>query len=203
MLDMYRSLHHVTKLASEHWPTKSQVPEPLPVIEPEQEAAYHMRVGLHPDNIKTVEEQLFQHVWGISTNRTGAAYYTSDHPVTTHSLDATRRIDPGIGTYGVEVSLPLSPHYLLSIVERKWISHYLPQLLNRDGCMWRSHSIDNVTFYRSLQVRDSYRFVYAPVDDFALAREMCTTHPELREPERPQWTTKWAGRTVYGPADGD
>jgi hypothetical protein len=106
-----------------------------------------------------------------------------------------------LGTFGVEVALPLAPHLLLHMVEREWAEqHYLP-LMFRDGYVWNLPAFpESAMFYRSLQVRDSYRFVYgcAP-EDFELAAEMCTTHPDLREPDRPRTVAMLGGKQIYGP----
>jgi hypothetical protein len=100
------------------------------------------------------------------------------------------------------VSIALSPTCSLSLLDRKWALDHAPSFIVRDGQIWGGHIPDTVTFCRSLQVRDSYRFVYSDSkDDFALAEEICTAQPELRVPGRPRMIVMMGGEVIYGPDD--
>ncbi|HEX8670925.1 MAG TPA: DUF4238 domain-containing protein, partial [Longimicrobium sp.] len=163
LLDLHRAMYEASKI----W---TDVPElqGIPATpDPKELALHHLRSGLNPEKVKQTAETLHDHVWGLTVNRTGSPYYTSDHPLVLHSHEPRPGRGSGLGTFGVEVALPLAPHLLLHMVEREWAEqHYLP-LMFRDGYVWNLPAFpESAMFYRSLQVRDSYRFVYgcAPED---------------------------------------
>jgi hypothetical protein len=54
-----------------------------------------------------------------------------------------------------------------------------------------------------MQVSSSHRFVYArSLEDVDFAEEVCSAHPELRDPNRAIVNVDWAGEHVYGPDPG-
>jgi hypothetical protein len=89
----------------------------------------------------------------------------------------------GVLDPGIEFAFPLDSKHILLILERTHFSD------------WRKHdngavplSADQVLDYNGLQVMRSNQRVYCTNDDFNLAREVCVTHPEVRDPNRPRVT---------------
>lgn len=197
LLDLHRAMYEASKI----WTDVPELQGIPPTPDPKELALHHLRSGLNPEKIEHTAQTLYDHVWGLAVNRTGFPFYTSDHPLVLHSHEPRPGRGTGLGTFGVEVALPLAPHLLLLMVEREWAEQFYLPLMLRDGYVWNIPGRpESATFYRSLQVRDSYRFVYSRAEgDFALAEEMCTTHPDLREPDRPRTVTMLGGKQIYGP----
>lgn len=184
------------------WPDVPQLAGASPAPSGRELARDHLISGLHPEKIRQYADVLYNHVWGLFRNSTGVPLYTSDNPLTIQCQAPQPGMGVGIGSYGVEVSIPLSPTCSLSLLERKWALDHAPGFIVRDGQIWGGHIPDTVTFCRSLQVRDSHRFVYSDSkDDFALAEEICTAQPELRVPGRPRMIAMMGGEVIYGPDD--
>jgi hypothetical protein len=99
-------------------------------------------------------------------------------------------------SFGTELQFALSPRYLLCLVERRWLETAVPPLVELDGMLGGSLTPENVTFQRSLQVRDSRRFLFCCEDDFNLARDMCASYPDLRDPNRPRVEVISGGRRL-------
>ena len=55
---------------------------------------------------------------------------------------------------------------------------------------------NNVAYYNSLQVAQSYRQIYSPKDDFTIARQMCKKFPEIRELDRKRIQAHVGGRPL-------
>lgn len=162
----------------------------------------HLKASLDPETVSLIARHLRHHVWALYINRSPATYYTSDHPVTLHSLDMQNSA-VGINSYGAEISLPLSPNHLLVLVERRWAEKFIPQYAARDGCIWGAHAESDARFYRNMQVSSSHRFVYAgSSEDLDFAEEVCSAHPQLRDPNRAMVNIDWAGEHIYGPDSG-
>jgi hypothetical protein len=83
----------------------------------------------------------------------------------------------GWGSYGVEITFPLTPNFILILCGRT----AFPRLALLD-----EHIIPltpkQVAYYNSLQVILSYRSVYSPVGEFLLAADICKEHPEVCSP---------------------
>jgi len=136
-------------------------------------------------DVRLIEELatiLLNHIWLAIENKTRLTFYTSDHPVVKHPhARHPVRTMCGFGSFGIEVVYPLTPHYSLSLMERRYWS----------GCAGAHRKLlkgslvdENVKFYNSIQVVQSARFVYAAENDFNLARDLCRENPELKDPDR-------------------
>jgi hypothetical protein len=158
------------------------------------EVALHSETILQPGYVDEIADVLSKHVWLLSVNRTPAPLYITDNPVAIHAHVERPGRGVGLGTYGVEVMMPLSSTLHLCLVEREFVRAEAPPLERMDGCLYTSLTPDNVLFQRSLQVRAARQFVYCAADDFTLAREMCDASPELRDPQRPRVEANAFGR---------
>lgn len=193
MAELNRAFYKIAQLL----PDSPQLQELSPAVDGKELTRYHLESGLKPERIQTYAEVLKGHVWGLHINRTGVPFYTSDSPLVLHTHVREPGFGIGLGSYGVEVCMPLTPHCMLVLTEREWMSKANPGYLKRDAHAWSMENPENVTFYRSIQVRDAYRFVYSQMEnDFELAEEMCTSHPEIRQLDRPRTVAVLAGEQI-------
>lgn len=133
--------------------------------------------------IEEMADILLKHIWVVANNTTRSSNYTSDHPIVRHSHAKHPVLKMrGLRSRGIQIVYPLSPRYSLHIVERT----FWRQLEPLHGKLFpKPMNEDNVQFDNAAQVGESNRFVYCRDDDFNLARELCKSCPELRDPERP------------------
>jgi len=128
---------------------------------------------------------LHNHIWIVGANSTRQPFYVSDHPVVKWrhlpSPNTSLHTNMGIASPGIEIAFPLSPKYILLLFDR----FIFDEFKSKDGTLWKMTE-ENVTYYNSLQVRQSYRQVYCLTNTFDLAKEMCQADPALNNPERPR-----------------
>jgi hypothetical protein len=142
----------------------------------------HARMLFGARFVRALADALFSHIWVLGVNRTSHMFYTSDSPVVKYAHVRNRAIGTsGYGSPGIEVAFPMSPRVILVM----WDRRYWKDLHMLDG---RGIQLDeqNVSYYNSLQVSQSYRQVYCPGDDFALAEGICSEYPEVCSEEREQ-----------------
>lgn len=156
----------------------------------------HARHLLNPHLIAELATGLYAHAWLIYAVPENLPLYTSDHPLALHSHAPNPHSGIGPLSLGTELQFALSPRHLLCLVERRWLEAAAPPLVDLDGALVGSLAPENVTFQRSLQVRDSRRFLFCPKDDFNLARDMCESFPEMRDPNRTRVEVVSRGRPV-------
>lgn len=156
----------------------------------------HARHLLNPRLVAELGATLSLHIWLIYAAPKKFPLYTSDHPLALHSHTPNPLRGVGPRSFGTELQFALSPGYLLCLVERRWLETAVPPLIELDGMLGGSLAPENVAFQRSLQVRDSRRFLFCSEDDFDLAREMCESHPELRDPNRTRIEVASRGRLL-------
>ncbi len=144
------------------------------------ESLWHTQFMLDENTLRAMSVTLLGHIWQIGVNDTDHSFYTSDHPVVKHAhLRHPLKSMAGIGSPGIEVAFPLTPRYILTLAERTTFRSLEPQ----DGKALLL-TADNVTWYNDLQVSGSYRQIFCPIDNFALAEEICRQRPEVCNPSR-------------------
>jgi hypothetical protein len=123
-------------------------------------------------------------------------FWVSDNPVVT--FNSFPYGQTGFAAQGVEIYLPLSKSLLLAFycptIGRKlrqvlaggsvignpeWHQQLFEGMLSGRAIDSSSH----VEFFNSLQVSESHRFVFSPTNDFSLAQELVSRHPELSRVE--------------------
>lgn len=130
------------------------------------------------DNEEIIEfaNILNNHIWIIGVNRTSQPFYTSDFPVVKYShLGGSA----GYASQGVEIAFPITSNLILIMYERTHVK-LMEIFENRFIIMDR----DEVVFYNSKQVFQSYRQVYCLEDKFELAERICNEHPDIRDEKR-------------------
>jgi hypothetical protein len=152
--------------------TSDYSPDDFKVVADEERVAlFQLQFMLSPQTRENFMRALCEHIWFTGTNDTEQPFYTSDTPVL--------RSFSGIASPGIEIAFPLSPHCVLVLCERTAFSRY-----QRFDCKSMPLNGDNVTYYNSLQVYQSYRQIYCPSRKFDLAERICSEHPEICTPER-------------------
>lgn len=144
-------------------------------------AAMHYQQLFDWDSVQRKAAALERHSWVVGLNQTNHLFYTSDHPVVRRGnrRDADGRLMVGILDPGIEFAFPLDSRHILLILER---THF---------AQWRKHdnhaiplTPEQVRDYNGLQVMRSSQRVFCADDDFGLAREICSAHSEIRDPNR-------------------
>jgi hypothetical protein len=134
---------------------------------------------------------LMNHIWVIARNMTPFPLYTSDSPVLRipHITDDVMGYG-GLGSLGIEVCFPLSPTYLLIMLER---TYHTASAANHLQC---AHNLvpENITYYNGHQVLASDRQLYSVSDYFDVARDVIKVRPDVCDPERQRSRFIWGGR---------
>lgn len=146
-------------------------------IEFSQETAKFEQIAsiFNPKNVSEFAKTLDNHIWIIGINDTTHPVYTSDNPVVMYP----NKEGSGLASEGIEIAFPLTPKYILMILERTFFKSLealdcKPTYL-RDGDLF---------LYNSSQVFQSYRQVYCQSNDFSLAEKICEEVPEACNPDR-------------------
>lgn len=148
----------------------------------EQQVASLLDVSM----IEEFARVLYGHIWFIQEAPSGHVLITSDHPFAKHAhiQDPLRGTD-GIASKGVEILFPLSPRYVLTLIER---SHF-QDLSHIDGSLRRMSNPENVVYCNQFQVRDCSRFVFSRTNDFSLVEDILKQQPVFRDPARKRFQT--------------
>lgn len=132
------------------------------------------------DFLIMITETINQHIWMVGMNETNQPLFTSDHPVVKRGhIKHPFRSFSGIGSKGIEIAFPLSPRCILLMYERTHFKEH-----EKIDCKQISLTNDNVTYYNSLQVYQSYRQVFCNINDFTLVEEICKERPDICSPDR-------------------
>jgi len=150
-------------------------------IKKTMEATLHSTALLDYDHLQTISHIIYNHIWVLFENSTPIPLYTSDHPIVKHNHPKQPiRIRYGFGSGGIEIAFPISPSCMISIFERKSYE----KLRSFDGTLFIIKDPENIIYYNSLQVKDSYKYIFSIQPDFDLAASMCKEQPELCDPDR-------------------
>jgi hypothetical protein len=134
----------------------------------------------------------------------GPALWISDHPIVRHnSLDPGNEIRGtlGVASHGVEIYLPIASKMILGFF-CKGIENYYRQAKKQFSILRPPAILEemlsaisvgepiraeplNVTFYNSLQVAQSERYIFAEYSKFKLAEQMLSDNPQFRQGPKP------------------
>jgi len=169
-------------LVEKSWLTQQQVKSLGFQMDPERAKSLQISHLLPGKSLKMeLVNSLNAHICVIYKNTTQTPFYASDHPIAkrAHIINPVRSFS-GYSSKGIEISFPLSSKYILVLCERSMFQNY-EQYENEVLIL---NDPQNIIYYNSLQVRDSYRYVYCAEDNFDLAKEMVETHKELGDVSR-------------------
>lgn len=138
----------------------------------------HLRFAFSPDRVREMADVLAAHIWLVGRNATSQPLFTSDNPlVRREHIKDPYMSNYGIGSPGIEIALPLSPSYVLILCERTVHRQH-----QDDDLRVIDLGEENVAYYNSLQVQQSFRQVYSADARFSLAEELCRANPDLTVP---------------------
>jgi Protein of unknown function (DUF4238) len=153
--------------------------------------------SLHNDFILNHYEELAQNfrsfIWMVGINVTDIPIYTSDHPIVKFAHSSSN----GLFSEGMEIVFPIDRKLALIMLE----PNHFQNFAHRD-CKLMQLNPDEIARFNTLQVAESFRFVFCSHDSFDLARQLCQDNPDLRllKRERIQVTTN-TGERQEGFAD--
>lgn len=135
-------------------------------------------------NVEAVAEMtkiLASHIWVFARRRPEHSFYTSDAPISTVGrVPRPGRGNEGIASKGVEIHVPISHDFALTLYERTAFasSEHL------DGTIIDLSDPENMVYSRNWAVTDSTRYVFCLEDDFDLARTICKEDTSCRDMNR-------------------
>lgn len=154
---------------------------------PDLVALKHLQFMFNPRVLNMLTTILNSHIWLIGFNRTSQPLYTSDEPLVLRPhLQSEYYSNSGFGSSGIEIAFPLTPKHVLIMAERTYFQHRA----GHDGGLTFLNE-DNVIYYNSLQVFQSRRQIYCVSDQFDLALEICTKHPDTCDVNQQTMTAHW------------
>jgi len=173
----------------------------------------HSSIEGMPGLAFTLLPHLMDKAWILLSAVPGNAFWVGDHPVV-----LANNINPGdgirgtlgFGVRGIEVYLPISSEVTLgclcqtipALFAAAMALPFAPTLSKERakeflaafaGGTTLQLDAENVKYHNSLQVISAERFIFSLHNDFAMAREMLASHPDLRKGRRieianwPRW----------------
>lgn len=128
----------------------------------------------------------------LGVNEFATPLWTSDHPVARKaSIRDDHQSYMGLASPGIQVSLPVSPTYILLLFDREYFS----RLRYLDGGRV-SLSGKEVEQYNKLQLLQANRQVFSRSGDFGVATEMRREYPNAFALERPRVTANRGRRNT-------
>lgn len=142
--------------------------------------AIHVSHMLNAETVIQMARGLDRLIWIVGRNQTNQALYTSDHPVVRRAnCFAGDQPLLGIRDPGLEFAFPLDNTHILILRDRVFFKEW-----RRYDGQSLDLTIDQVADFNRLQVQKSSRRVYCSCNDFDLARHICASEPEIRDPHR-------------------
>lgn len=140
----------------------------------------HARIMLQSKTMRVSIEMLKDHIWIIWKNETGYPLYTSDNPLVrrAHIHDNFYSYG-GLASKGIELAFPLTPKYILVFAEKTYFKK-----LEKWDLKIMDLKKDDIAFYNSMQVLQSYRQIYCSSKSFNLAERICREHPDVCNPRQ-------------------
>lgn len=142
---------------------------------------HHINFLLSERTRTALYNALSDHIWIIYENNTNTPFYTSDNPIVkqAHLKDPVFSMS-GYASEGVEICLPLTPKFVLTLAEKEAFNAYKDLDNKLIGLGHKKH----VIYYNALQVTNSYRFVYSVDGNFEHAKALIKDNPWSADPQR-------------------
>lgn len=118
---------------------------------------------------------LLSHIWFVAVNETEEMFYTSDNPLVLYG----HKEHQGLKSEGIEVIFPITPKLALVMREVEYFKKDLAKF-NKFIPVTKSY----VEFCNSLQVYQSYRYIFSKNSNFSLVSKILTENPELCDVNR-------------------
>jgi hypothetical protein len=164
--------------------TGMEVEEPKPFV-PEPLSATDQADYMYGEEFMNRLMRIFiSHVWTLQKATGGEKFLASDDPVASfwHG-PSTIFGSGGLTARGIEMAIPLSSTYLLSMREPTHFANLIPM----EGAVFTT-SEPLLHFYNSLQVISSKQHLFAEDERFSCVQHVLDQHPEYMNPDRPRFT---------------
>jgi hypothetical protein len=132
----------------------------------------HAQFLMDPDLMADFAIPFREKIWMIGCNQTDISFFASDNPIVKFGHQGKQ----GFNSKGIEIFFPLSTKIILILkdpetfwYENEFHNHFVKV------------TPDEVEFYNSLQVQQSYRYIFDKAGDFALVHNMMKRNPALSD----------------------
>lgn len=109
-------------------------------------------------------------IWIIGYNKTDTPFITSDNPIVKYGHLGMQ----GVNSKGIEIAFPISTKLILMLLDSEMFGALQP---------FHNHFFElqpeEIKYYNSLQIQQSYRYVFGKEDDFELAETIMKDNPVL------------------------
>ena len=133
---------------------------------------YHAQVLTDPEYAVHLAETFRAKIWMIGYNRTNMPFYTSDNPVVKFGHNGYS----GFNSQGIEIFFPITTRLVLILKDPDYFYFEIDN---------HNHFVElddvDVAFINSLQVQQSYRYVFDKSGDFKLAIGLMERNPKLSD----------------------
>ncbi|MED4761317.1 DUF4238 domain-containing protein [Priestia megaterium] len=133
---------------------------------------------LDTNMLESFAQIFLSHIWIFAKNETNSLFYTSDNPLVVYGHGEHH----GLASRGIEIVFPITPK--LALIMRE-VEHFKNDLVLHN----KFHSIkeDYVNHCNTLQVFQSYNYVFSKNANFKLATELVKNNPSLRNVKKSRY----------------
>lgn len=133
---------------------------------------FHAQFLMDEEAMATFAIRFREKIWIIGYNQTDIPLFTSDNPI----VKFGHRGMHGFNSKGIEIFFPISTNLVLILKDKEdfWFdSEFYNHFI--------SLAPDEVAFYNSLQVQQSYRYIFNKAEDFSLVNGIMKRNPLLSD----------------------
>lgn len=139
------------------------------------EKLLHAQVLMDEETMCHFAEIFRSKIWVIGYNTTDTDFITSDNPIVRYGhLGKT-----GFNSKGIEIVFPINTKLIICLRDPSYF--WFDQDMHKHFCKL---SEEEVNYYNSFQVLQSYRYVFGKTDKFDKAQDIIKQRPELKDINR-------------------
>lgn len=129
---------------------------------------------LNNGQIQGMASILHRHIWVILEAFGDEEFITSDHPFVKRAhITGTWRSMSGIASEGIEILFPLSPKYIITLVDR----NHFAKMESFDGKRMLLGYLENMLYYNQFQIKQSNRFIFSQNGNFDFVKTVIQEEP--------------------------
>lgn len=131
----------------------------------------HANFITDPEIVANLALSFREKLWVIGYNNSSTPFLTSDHPVVKYGHLGLH----GFNSQGIEICFPLSPNLIILLFDPGFFGSHT-ELHNH----FTQVLPDEVIFYNSLQVAQSYRYFFEKTGQFDSVKDFLAKNPQLQ-----------------------